>query len=123
MDWSQKSKPKTATQRQSMGLWTGRTKWAEPFGWGRVDAIGLLAAFQVAGEKGATLSIAPGNGGTGVTLRIYMGEKGDYGYAADPEQLNEMIDLLIEQFGSKSEDIKAALKGINIVTLDSLPAD
>lgn len=123
MDWSQKSKPKNTVQRQAMNLWSGRTKWAEPFGWGRVDAIGMLAAFQVAGEKGATLSIAPGNGGVGVTVRIYMGDKGDYGYAADPEQLNEMLDLLIEQFGSKSEDIKAALKGIHIVTLDSLPAD
>ena len=123
MDFSKRSNAKSATQRQSMGLWTGRTKFAEPFGWGSVDMYGLVAAFQVAGEKGATLSIAPGNGGVGITVRIYMGEKGDYGYASNPDELNEMLALLIEKMGSSSEDVVAALKGINIVAPASMPAD
>lgn len=123
MDFSKRTPPGGGKQRQSMGLFTGRTKFAEPFGWGRVDMYGLVAAFQVCGEKGVTLSIAPGNGGAGVTVRLYAGEKGDYGYAADPEQLDELLALIIEKMGSKSEDVVMALKGVTIVSPASMPAD
>lgn len=123
MDFSKRGSNRGTTQRQSMGLWTGRTKFAEPFGWGQVDGWALMGALQCAGDKGATLSFAPGNGGVGVTVRIYMGEKGDYGYCADPDQLNELMALLIEKMGSKAEDVVAGLKGIDILPASSLPAD
>lgn len=123
MDFSKRTTNRGTPQRQSMGLWTGRTKFADPFGWGSVNALGVMAALQCAGEKGATLSFAPGNGGVGITVRIYMGEKGDSGYCADPEQLDELMALLIEKMGSKSEDVIAALKGVTIIPASSLPAD
>lgn len=123
MDFSKRGSNRGTTQRQSMGLWTGRVKFSEPFGWGKVRAVGLIAALQVAGEKGATLSFAPGNGGVGITVRIYMGEKGDYAYAADPEELDELMALLIEKMGSKSEDVILSLQGMQIVPAGSMPAD
>lgn len=123
MDFSKRATNRNAPQRQSMGLWTGRTKFAEPFGWGKVDPLGVLAALQCAGEKGATMSFAPGNGGVGITVRIYMGEKGDSGYCADADQLDELMLLLIEKMGSKSEDVILALQGAKVLPASSLPAD
>lgn len=123
MDWSKKTPAKGAGTRAPMNMWTGRTKFAEPFGWGRVDPISLLGALVVAGEKGATLSFAPGNGGVGVTVRIYQGDKGDYGYAADPEQLTEMLDLLIAQWGSPSEDTKMTLRWAVSLQVPATAAD
>lgn len=123
MDFSKKTTNRGGVQRQSMNLWTGRTKFSDPFGWNRLDVHLLLAALQTAGEKGITLSYAPGNGGVGVTVRIYAGDKGDYAYAADPEQLDELHELLIQKMGSSAEDAVMALKGITILPASSLPAD
>lgn len=123
MDFSKKTPQKTGFQRQSMGLFGDRQKKVEGFAWARVDAIGMIGAFAVAGQNGATLSIAPGNGGAGVTVRIYMGEKGDYAYAADIEQLNEIFELLIAKMGSKSEDVRMALEGVTIRSIEAMPAD
>lgn len=123
MEWPKKATSKSSTARAPLNMWSGRTKFAEPFGWGRVDSISLLGALVVCGEKGATLSFAPGNGGVGVTMRIYMGDKGDTGYAADPEQLTEMFDMLIAQWGSPAEDLKASLTGITFLRGDQAVAD
>jgi len=123
VDFSKRSTQKSGFQRQSMGLFTTRVKTPEPFGWHQVDRLAMVAAFSVCADKGATLSIAPGNGGVGVTVRIYMGEKGDYAYAADAESLNECFELLIAKMGSTSEDVKQTLQGLHLRGPEALPAD
>lgn len=123
MDWSKKSQPKSGFQRQSMGLFAEREKKPEGFAWHKVDRLAMVAAFSVCCDKGTTLSIAPGNGGTGVTVRIYQGDKGDYAFADTAESLNELFELLIAKLGSSSEDVKMSLEGWNIQAAGAMPAD
>jgi hypothetical protein len=106
-----------------MGLFSQRQLKVELFDWQNVDRLLIVAAFSVSSQSGVTLSIAPGNGGVGVTVRMYAGEKGDYAYAQNAAQLNELFHLIISKLGSSSEDIMLALEGMKILPADSLPAD
>lgn len=88
-----------------------------------MDRLALVAAFSVCNANNTTLSIAPGNGGVGVTVRLYQGEAGDYAYADTPASLNELLEILITKWGSTSEDVKLALEGFTVQGASAMPAD
>lgn len=123
MDFSKRGNPGRQFKRQSLGMWTERALQPQPFGWHQVDRLALVAAFSVCNANNTTLSIAPGNGGVGVTVRLYQGEAGDYAYADTPASLNELLEILITKWGSTSEDVKLALEGFTVQGASAMPAD
>jgi len=104
-------------------MWQERAHMPQPFGWHQVDRLAMVAAFSVCCDKGTTLSIAPGNGGVGVTVRLYQGDAGDYAYADTPASLNELFEVLIAKWGSSSEDVKLSLEGLQVQAVAAMPAD
>lgn len=123
MDFSKKTVGRQGFKRQSLGMWTDRSHMPQPFGWHLVDRLAMVAAFSVCCDKGTTLSIAPGNGGVGVTVRLYQGDAGDYAYADTPESLNELFEVLIAKWGSSSEDVKMSIEGLHLRGPQPMPAD
>lgn len=123
MDFSKRGNPRQQFKRQSLGMWTERTLAPQPFGWHLVDRVALVAAFSVCIANSTTLSLAPGNGGVGITVRLYQGDAGDYAYADTPASLNELLEILITKWGSTSEDVKLALEGFSVQAASAMPAD
>lgn len=94
--------------RERAELFVKRRNRSELFNWAGVNRPTLLAALAVAGQESVTVSFAPAIGGIGVTVRIYAGNKYDDGYAGTAEELNELLDLIIAEYQSSSEDARQA---------------
>lgn len=90
--------------KKPLGIFKERAQIPEILNWRRVSNLALRAALSIALTDGATVSFAPASGGTGVTVRVYKGDNADTAFAGSPEQLNELLALIVEQFASSSED-------------------
>jgi len=90
--------------RERSELFVRRRNRQELLNWKEVSDLTLRTALATCGQAGATLSFAPALGGIGVTVRVYHGDHADNEYAGNGEELNELLELIIEGFGSKSED-------------------
>jgi len=93
------------THSELMGLWSKR-KSACGFDWSQVDFVELLTALNVAGQSGAALMISPASGGLGVCLTIFANNDRVKAYATLPEEVNELLAGIIDEFGSSSEDAR-----------------
>lgn len=93
------------TPRKPLGIFGQRAQIPVSLNWREVNNLALRTAFATALAAGATLSIAPASGGTGVTLRVYQGEGGDSAFAGTAEQLTELLVLIAEKYASGSEDV------------------
>jgi len=103
--------------RERSELFTLRQKRSPGFVWTDVNQVDLLTALDLAMQNGATLSFAPGNGGRGITMRLWQGKVADSEYAGSPEELDELLGLLIDGFASTSEDPREVTRlGLNNVT-------
>lgn len=123
MDWSKKSSRLQGSQRKSSGLFDSRQNKPEAFNWAAVDQLGMLAAFSVAHDKGATMSMSPASGEIGVNVRVYLGDFGDSAIATNAGQLNELFELIIGKFGSTAEDTKMSLRALKIEPAAGMAAD
>lgn len=90
--------------RERSELFTNRKNRRLQFDFLQVDRATLLTALNVAIAEGVTLSFAPAQGGIGVTLRVYMGDKADTEFAGSVEELEELLTLFVIGLSSKSED-------------------
>jgi len=96
--------------RERSELFTARKLRSPLFCWTDVNVVDLLTAFTLAHESKATLSFAPAAGGNGVVLKLWQGKIADDEFAGSPEELNELLSLLIEGFASSSEDPRAVIR-------------
>lgn len=96
--------------RERSELFVARRNRQQLLNWKEVDDLKLRTALSVAGQAGATLSFAPALGGIGVTVRVYCGETADSEYAGTAGELNELLDLIVRGYASKSEDPYQALR-------------
>lgn len=103
------------SDRERADLFIRRRNRSEKLDWSRVDADMLRAALLCCGESSVTLSFAPAHQGIGVVVRIYAGNQFDDAYAGSAAELDELLELLIEEYGSKSEDPVQAIKGLRVV--------
>lgn len=95
--------------KKPLGIFKDRAQIPEVLNWRLVSNLALRAALSTATINGATVSFAPANGGTGVTVRVYKGDNADTAFAGTAAQLTELLALITEQFGSGSEDVWQAL--------------
>lgn len=95
--------------RERSELFVKRRNRQERINWRDVSGLKLRAALACCGDAGATISVAPALGGIGVTVRIYNGEKVDSEYAGSAREFDELMELIIEGYGSTSEDILMTL--------------
>jgi len=100
----QQNKSFNGPPKKPLGIFKERAQIPEILNWRRVSNLALRAAISTALGEGATVSFAPASGGTGVTVRIYKGDNADTAFAGTPEQLNELLALVVEQFASTAED-------------------
>jgi len=100
--------------RERSELFTARKLRSQLFAWTDVNVVDLLTALSLALENKATLSFAPATGGAGIVLKLWQGRIADDEFAGSPEELNELLALLIEGFASSSEDPRqATILGLN----------
>lgn len=115
--------PKAFGQKRQMNprerseLFVNRRLRNRLFAWSEVDVVLLLTAVEECMREGATISLAPAQGGIGVTLRIYRGDYADVEFAGSPQELEELLGLIIDNFSSGAEDarevMRSALSGRN----------
>lgn len=123
MDWTKRKGGLQGSQRKSSGLFDSRQHKPPAFNWAAVDQLGMLAAFSVAHDRGAMMSISPASGEIGVNVRIYLGDHGDSAIAVNATQLNELFELIIAKFGSTAEDTKMSLQALKTVPIAEMAAD
>lgn len=106
---------RSMSDRERSELFVGRKLRHQPLDWTQVDYVSLLTALTVAMETGTTLSFAPAQGGIGVAFRVYAGKTADVEFAGSPQELDELLDLVIAGRASGAEDprevIRMALNG------------
>jgi len=95
--------------KKPLGIFKERAQIPEILNWRQVSSLALRAALSTALTDGATVSFAPANGGTGVTMRVYKGDNADTAFAGNASQLTELLALITEQFASNSEDVWQAM--------------
>lgn len=83
-----------------------RRKNSTGFGWGQIDAALLFAALASALENDIAVMFSRAAGGRGVCLRLMRGKAvpPEVEYAFDSEELNGLLELVVEAYGSPSED-------------------
>lgn len=96
--------------RERSELFVARRRRQTRLQWTDVDQVLLLTALDVCMAEGVTISFAPAQGGIGITLRIYHGNKADVEFAGSTEELEELLGLVIDGFGSSSEDPREVIR-------------
>lgn len=100
--------------RERSELFTARKLRSSLFAWTDVDIVELLSALTLALENRATVSFAPATGGAGIVLKLWQPKNADEEFAGSPEELNELLGLIVDGFQNGSEDIRSAVQlGIN----------
>lgn len=96
--------------RERSELFVARKLRSSLFCWTDVDVVELLTALSLALEHKATLSFAPATGGTGIVLKLWQGKIADDEFAGSPEELNELLSLLVDGMQEGSEDRREVTK-------------
>lgn len=91
--------------RERSELFTSRRHKQQPMSFTSLDPVLIIAALDAALIGGATLSFAPAQGGIGCTVRVYRGDYADTEFAGSPEELTELLELIIQGLGGSSEDL------------------
>lgn len=100
--------------RERSELFTARKLRSSLFSWTDVNLVELLSALTLALEHKATVSFAPANGGVGVVLKLWQPKSADEEFAGSPEELNELLGLIVDGFQNGSEDVRQAVQlGLN----------
>lgn len=100
--------------RERSELFVSRQKRQLPMSFAALDPVLLVAALDAALLGGATLSFAPAQGGIGCTVRVYRGDYADTEFAGSPEELTELLTLVIAGLGGTSEDLIASTRAVLI---------
>jgi len=69
-----------------------------------LDPALVICALNVGMLAGATISFAPAQGGLGVTLRVYRGDYADTEFAGSPEELTELLMIIIKGLYEGADD-------------------
>jgi len=101
------SKPTAIEKREVFA----RRSMATGFDWKNVNSVSLKAAISSANQMGVAIMFAAASGGRGVCVKVYQDRQPDIDYAADPHELEQLLDAIIDAFSSGSEDIRESLKG------------
>ncbi len=96
--------------RERSELFVNRRLKNRQLAWAELDYVLLLTAIEECMREGATISFAPAQGGIGVTLRIYRGDYADVEFAGSPAELEELLGLIIDNFGSGAEDPREVMR-------------
>lgn len=95
---------------QAMSIWK-RRKDSTGVDWKNVSATTLRAALQCIIASEAALTISAAQGGRGVMLKLWLGGQPSKEYANTAEEVNELLEDVIAELGSSSEDVKIAMAG------------
>lgn len=90
-------------QSRKMGklaVFNERQKRSHGIVWREIDDLKLRAAIGIATGAGATLSFTRANGGAGVMVKLYKGDDAASEFAGSASELNELLDLIIDQWAS-----------------------
>jgi phage terminase large subunit-like protein len=77
--------------------------------WADVHPTAAIVAMAATTQAGGTLVFSPAMGGMGFCLRVWHGDDKWTEYAANADQLNQLLELVIDHYASQSEDIYLAL--------------
>lgn len=81
-------------------------EWA--FNWTGVDGRLLTCAMAQVAQMDCALLFAAAAGGRGVAVKVYQGKLPKTVVVLTPEELHELLEELIDHFGSPSEDVRMA---------------
>ena len=107
-----------AKQRQRLTLFDSRNTKPKGVVWPDVDSVELRGALAAALSMGATVSFSPAAGGAGAMVKIYQGDYQASEFAADASQLNELLAIVLDNYQSGAEDIRATFHGMEVLAAD-----
>jgi len=79
--------------------------------WADVSAVSLKAAISVCVAQRISLQFSQAQGGRGVCITLWDGTSQEREYAVDAEEVSQLLDQLVEAFGSPAEDVIASMGG------------
>ena len=98
-----KGRGKNQTTKQRMDLFQARKK-GQILDLREINDLTLRTAIGVVTTAGGTLSFSSAAGGRGLMVKVYLGDQYASDYAGNGEEANELLDMVIDQMGSSSED-------------------
>lgn len=90
-------------------IWQKRRE-SQGVDWKDVSALELRVALATVLKEQGALMIAGAMGGRGVMLKVFVGDQSIKEFAANAEEVNELLTTLAESLGGGSEDLHEALR-------------
>lgn len=83
--------------------------------WTQVDAVTLKACLATCVSADVAIMVTGAAGGTGVCITIWVDRERYKEYANNSEEVNQLLDAITDAYSSTSEDIRATVRGIEVV--------